>query len=202
MTEYAHVKPARGSESTIEETVGAALRGLRAMEHLTLNELAARSGVSTAMISRIERGQVSASLGTLEALTGALGVPVANLFAGTVEQTEISFVPAGKGVSVRRLGSTYGHTYRLVGKVTVPHLTFEPYIIRIDGTCAGEPQFQHAGVEYMHVLEGQMRYRCGPETFDMGEGDSLCFDAGIPHGPESVQSESVTFLAVISAPDK
>ena len=199
MPEPSHLRLASQHGSTIEEKVGVALRGLRAMEQLTLSELAARSGVSPAMVSRIERGQVSASLGTLEALTRALGVPVANLFAGTVEQTEVSFVPAGEGVSVRRLGSTYGHAYRLVGKGNVPHLTFEPYIITIGGSCAGEPRFQHEGVEYMHVLEGQMRYRCGGKTYDMGEGDSLCFDAGIPHGPESVQSESVTFLAVIAA---
>ena len=187
--------------TSIEEKVGVALHGLRAIEKLTLSQLAVRSGVSTAMISRIERGQVSASLATLEALTKALGVPVANLFGGTVEQTEISFVPAGEGVSVRRLGSTYGHSYRLVGKVEVPHLTFAPYVITIDRDCTGEPQFQHAGVEYMHILKGRMRYRCGAETFDLGEGDSLCFDAGIPHGPESVPSDSVTFLAVLAAPE-
>lgn len=201
-----HVASAEGGgrhgvgDLTIEEKVGVAVSGLRALEKLTLSELSARSGVSTAMISRIERGRVSASLSTLEALARAIGVPVANLFATTFEQAETSFVKAGGGVDVKRFGANFGHSYKLVGKISVPHLTFEPYLITIDTTSPGQPLFQHAGAEYIYVLKGRMRYRCGHESFELEEGDSLCFDAGAPHGPEALLTEFVTFLTVIAAP--
>ncbi len=184
----------------IEKAVGEAIRRHRTLQNLTLNELSNRSGVSTAMISRIERGQVIASLLTLDALARAIGVPVANLFAATVERAEISFVKAGGGVDVRRFGSTYGHSYKLIGKVNLRHLSFEPYIITIDRDSIGQPLFQHSGAEFILILSGRMRYRCGREFFDMEEGDSLCFDADAPHGPDAILSDSVTFVTVISAP--
>ena len=187
------------AERGLEAKVGSALRALRHLEELTLDELSQRSGVSTAMISRIERGQVSASLSTLDALARAIGVPVANFFGATTEQSEISFVKAGSGVDVQRFGSTYGHAYKLVGKISLPHLTFEPYLITIDSSSIGQPLFQHTGAEYIFILKGRMRYRCGGRTFDLEEGDSLSFDAGIPHGPEELLSRSVTFLTVVAA---
>ena len=73
--------------------VGRAIKSLRLLDDLTLADLSERSRVSVPMISKIERGQVSASLSTLDAIARAVGVPVANFFADTVEKSEISFVP-------------------------------------------------------------------------------------------------------------
>ena len=117
---------------TLEEKVGDALREQRTVAGLTLSELAGRADVSSGMISRIERGQVSASLSTLAALADAMSMPMANLFGGTVESTEVSHVKSGEGVGVVRRGSTYGHSYRLLGKVTIPHMSLDPYLTTIE----------------------------------------------------------------------
>ena len=183
----------------IEVSLGEAVRGQRLRQGLTLQELSLASGVSTAMLSRIERGQVTASISTLDAIARALQVPLANLFADTAERSEISFVKAGGGVEVRRFGSRYGHAYKLIGKLTLPHLSFEPYLITIERDGAGAPLFQHPGAEFIQVVEGAMRYRCGPETFDLEPGDSLSFDATAPHGPVEILTERVSFLTLIAA---
>lgn len=185
---------------TLDIKVGRAIKSLRSLEQLTLADLAERSGVSVPMISKIERGQVSASLSTLDALAQAVGVPVANFFSDTVEKAEISFVRSGEGVTVQRTGSTYGHAYRLIGRVSPDHMEFEPYLITIDERATGEPLFQHPGVEFIHVLAGRMTYRCGPETFDLAPGDSLTFETVSPHGPVIVDEPPVTFLTVIARP--
>ncbi len=72
----------------LESSIGDAIRHYRAASGMTLAVLAEKSGVSGTMISKIERGRVSASLATLDALAAAIGVPIANLFAATVERRD------------------------------------------------------------------------------------------------------------------
>ncbi len=190
-------KQTTGTES-LDTKVGRAIKSLRLLEHLTLADLSQRSGVSVPMISKIERGQVSASLSTLDAIAQAVGVPVANFFADTIEKSEVSFVRSGEGVHVRRQGSTYGHSYQLIGRVSPSHMEFEPFLITIDETATGQPLFQHPGVEFIHVLEGRMTYRCGSETYVLAPGDSLTFETVSPHGPIIVDEPPVSFLTVIA----
>ena len=60
------------------------------------------------------------------------------------------------------------------------------------------PLFQHAGVEFLYVLEGQVRYRHGKKTYHLRPGDSLFFDAEAAHGPEELVALPVKFIAVLS----
>lgn len=194
---------ARNSKNTcrqrpLEESIGDAVRHSRATHGLTLSALAEHSGVSATMISKIERGRVSASLSTLDALAAAIGIPIANLFSGTVERRDVSFVSAGEGILVHRSGSTYGHVYKMIGKVDARDSKLESYIITLTDTAAGQPLLQHDGIEFIHMLEGSMAYRVGTDVFHMTPGDSVSFEAGAPHGPESLGSDSVRFLTVIS----
>ncbi len=182
---------------TLETSVGEALKQFRTHENLTLAELAEVSGVSATMISKIERGQVSASLSTLDALAAAVGVPIANLFASTVERKEISYVAAGNGVEVRRAGSTYGHMYRQIGSASSSGAKVESFLITLTGQAAGQPVFMHPGLEFIHMLEGRMNYRIGDEEYRLSPGDSLTFDSEMPHGPFEIVDGPVQFLTII-----
>jgi len=184
----------------LDSVIGAAVKNGRAQAGMTLNDLSQRSGVSTAMISKIERGQVSGSIATLQALATAMCVPIINFFAETVEHREISFVRAGAGIDVQRSGSTYGHDYRLIGKVSSGEIDFETFLITLTQPAAGEPVFQHAGVEFIRVERGVMLYRCGDRTFRLEPGDSLTFETEAPHGPLSLETPEVVFLTVIARP--
>ncbi len=183
----------------LELAVGGAVRRARNAKGLTLAELSKRSGVSSAMLSKIERGQVSASLSTLDALARTMNIPIANLFADTVERKEVSFVKAGSGIDVRRSGSTYGHAYTLIGRTATTGLSTESYIISISDPAGGQPLFQHSGIEFIQITDGRMTYRVGEDLFTMGEGDTLTFDSEMPHGPQSIDGAEVTFLTVIVA---
>lgn len=183
---------------TLDERIGRTIRRLRRRDRLTLDELGQRSGVSRAMISKIERGESSASLASLEALAAALGVPIVNFFSSTVDQEEISFVPAGEGVAVTRAGATFGHDYRVIGRVGDPDLFFEPYLITIRDRVEGQPLYSDHGIEFIHVTDGAMRYRWAEREFDLRVGDSLTFAAAAPHGPVALLAPSVTFLTIVS----
>ncbi len=189
-------KPANPPKS-LEENVGEAVHQFRIDQNHTLAEFSALSGVSSAMISKIERGQVSASLSTLDALANGMGVPIANLFAATVERKEISYVKANAGIETRRTGSTYGHNYQLIGRVSANGNDAECYLITIKNSAAGQPLFLHPGIEFIHMIEGEMTYRIGEESYQMSAGDSLTFDSEMPHGPQTISAGDVRFLTVI-----
>lgn len=89
------------AEDTVEDlsgSVGKAIKRQREIANFTMRHLANESGVSAAMISRIESGQVSPSLATLEALANALSLSVVTLFADTVKTADVMFVKAGEGI--------------------------------------------------------------------------------------------------------
>ncbi|MDA7966318.1 XRE family transcriptional regulator [Ruegeria sp.] len=182
----------------LDHLIGAAVKTHRVLAGLTLAELSGRSGVSTAMISKIERGQVSASLGTLDALARGIGVPLINFFAATVDRSDVSFVAAGEGVTVQRLGSGYGHSYKLIGRAEAHHVSFESFSVTLEAPLDTRPLYQHQGVEFIHVTEGEMIYGCGDEAYHMRPGDSLSFDSNAAHGPVELKTPTVTFVTVIS----
>ncbi|MCZ8259494.1 MAG: helix-turn-helix transcriptional regulator, partial [Beijerinckiaceae bacterium] len=73
--------PRKGTRANVEKSVGVEIRTLRQAAGLSAIELANRTGLSSAMLSRIERGNVSPSLASLAKIAGALQVPVGRLFA-------------------------------------------------------------------------------------------------------------------------
>lgn len=182
----------------LDQLIGAAVKTHRRLAELTLSELSAASGVSTAMISKIERGQVSASLATLEALAGGIGVPLINFFAATVDRSDASFVAAGEGVTVQRLGSGYGHSYKLIGRAEAKHVSFESFSVTLEAPLETRPLYQHQGVEFIHVTDGEMVYGCGDTSYHMRPGDSLSFDSNVSHGPVELKTPKVSFVTVVA----
>lgn len=182
----------------LDQLIGTAVKSHRVLAGLTLTELSARSGVSTAMISKIERGQVSASLNSLEALAQGIGVPLINFFAATVDRSDASFVAAGEGVTVRRMGSGYGHSYKLIGRAEAKHVSFESFSVTLEAPLDTRPLYQHQGVEFIHVTDGEMVYGCGDATYHMRPGDSLSFDSNAAHGPTELKTDKVSFVTVVA----
>ena len=190
------VGPAEGR--LLEEAIGREVRNFREKLGLTIAELAKSSGISAGMLSKIENGTTSPSLSTLQALSRALHVPVTALFRSFEETNEATFVKAGQGLTIERRGTRAGHQYQLLGHSPHGPVMVEPYIVLLTAESDVFPIFQHAGLEFIHILEGEVVYRHGDKTFPMGPGDSLFFDAEAPHGPEELRKLPIRFICVIS----
>ena len=185
---------------SLEQRIGREIRSLRARLGLTCSELAKVARISTGMMSKIETGQISASLGTFEAIAGALNVSVASIFAGTETRRDCSFVRAGAGVRIDRRGTKAGHQYDLIGHSVAGPLVVEPYLITLAADAEPYTAFQHAGVELIYMLTGRVAYRHGDAVYDMGPGDTLFFDATAHHGPERMPELPSTYLSIIAYP--
>lgn len=187
-------------ENNLEQAIGHEVRILRKKAGLTVSDLAAATGLSVGMLSKIENGNISPSLTTLQALARALGVPLTTLFERFEERRGAVFVKGGEGVEIDRRGTRAGHQYKLLGKIaaTSSGVEVEPYLITLSTASDTFPTFQHEGLEFLYMLEGEVVYRHGDELFPMQPGDSLYFDSDAPHGPETLVSLPARYLSIIS----
>ncbi len=107
-------------------------------------------------------------------------------------------MPAGQGLTIERRGTRAGHQYQLLGHSLRRHMAVEPYLITLTEESDVFPVFQHAGVEFLYMLEGEVGYRHGNKTYVMSPGDSLFFDADVPHGPDELRKLPIRFLSIIT----
>ena len=186
----------------LEAALGRKVRALRRGLDVTLADLARMSDLSVGMLSKIENGQTSPSLGTLQALAQALNVPISMFFQEFEERSDCSFVPAGQGLVIDRRGTKAGHVYELLGHSLRSETKIEPFLITIDE--GGEPHsgFQHPGWEFIYMLSGRVIYRHGDRRYPLGPGDALFFDALAPHGPEDLPELPARYLSVLVAPPR
>ncbi len=192
-----HGLPASQSK-LLEEAIGREVKRFREKLGLTISELAKAADMSAGMLSKIENGATSPSLASLQALGRALQVPVTSLFRGFEEIRDASFVKAGQGLTIERRGTRAGHQYQLLGHSPHGPVMVEPYLITLTKESDVFPTFQHAGLEFLYMLEGNVVYRHGDKTYDMHPGDALFFDADAPHGPEELRKLPIRYLSVIS----
>jgi transcriptional regulator with XRE-family HTH domain len=178
--------------------VGATVRRLRAAQGLTLADVAGMAAISPGMLSRLEHGDVSPSLDTLAALAEALGTSCAALLRDPDQSlSDAQLVRKGEGLEVVRRGTRRGHTYHLLASERGPRRAFEPFLVTLNSKSEIFPEFEHPGTEFIHILEGSLRYRHGTETYLLKPGDSLTFRGDVAHGPDKLIKLPIRMLSII-----
>lgn len=187
-------------ERALERALGAKIRELRRRQDLSVSDLAQAARISPGMMSKIENGQISPSLTTLQALSIALSAPLSSLFASFEERQDCSFVRADQGVAIERRGTKAGHVYQLLGHVLRGDVVVEPYLITLSEGAASYTSFAHSGVEFIYMIEGEVDYRHGDDVYRLQPGDALLFDSSAQHGPETLVSHPMRYISVIVYP--
>ena len=189
-------------EKILEIAIGREVRAHRKQQNVTVAELAHLTGISIGMISKIENGNTSPSLSTLETLSNALGVTLTSFFRRFEESRTAIHTKAGEGVEMERAGTRAGHQYNLLGHIgsNASGVMVEPYLITLNEESDIFPTFQHDGIEMLYMLEGEVSYRHGDHLYLLKPGDTLFFDADAPHGPEVLDKLPACYLSIISYP--
>jgi transcriptional regulator with XRE-family HTH domain len=149
------------------------------------------------MLSRIERGLISPSLTSVQALAHALNVPVGSLFSSFDDSRPAVFTRAGTGLAIGEKTRREAQC-ELLGMSVHGADIVKPQIILIATSREKYPELPKVGVLFLYVLAGNLIYSHGAAVFPMLPGDSLLFDAGTPHGIEAVSVFPTKFLAVNS----
>ncbi len=181
----------------IDRAIGDTLRSIRETRDLSARQLAAESGVSAAMISRIESAQVSPSIATMTALCDALDVPVVSLFRDTAtERADYTLVKKGAGLKSTRIVGDHRHDFTSLTHHRRRDLHFDAHQITLTRQQTNFPVYIGHGVLFIHVLTGKAIYAYGKEKLQLAAGDSLSIDAELAHGCERVLTEKFVFLNV------
>lgn len=187
---------AAGRTRSLEQVISERVREYRVAAGLSSADLASLTGLSRAMVSRIEAASTSSSLTTLQRLATGLGIPVTALFRGADTDREAVYTPAGAGGVTVRSGTRLGHEYRLLGSLRGIDGALEPTLVTLTETSAVFPLFQHPGSEFFYMLEGTMIYGHGSYEYTLRPGDSLLIDGEGPHGPRELVEVPIRFLAI------
>ena len=183
--------------NTIDLAIGSALRDLRQARDLTARQLAAESAVSAAMISRIENGQVSPSISTLNALSKALDVPLVSLFRETSSHhSDFTHVKQGEGLASTRIIDDHTHDFINLAFHTRRDLQFEARMVTLVRQDARPPVYVGHGVVFVYAVEGEAIYDYGQREITLKAGDSLSLDAELRHGFKRVITDEFKFLTV------
>jgi transcriptional regulator with XRE-family HTH domain len=189
-------------EKVLELAIGREVRSHRRQKSMTVADLASATGLSIGMLSKIENGNTSPSLNTLQTLADALTIPITGFFRGYESSRTAVHTKSGKGVELERAGTRAGHQYNLLGHIGANSsgVIVEPYLITLTSKSDTFETFQHDGIETIYMLEGEIDYRHGDGVHRLRPGDTLFFDADAPHGPEKLIKLPAKYLSIISYP--
>lgn len=184
----------RESTSGLDRRLAARVRQWRAARGLSLDALAARSGVSRSMISLVERGESSPTAVLLERLSVGLGVTLASLFDAPAAAGAGAGAGAGKGPVARRADQPVwrdpasGYVRRNVSPPGAPQ---PMQIVEVRFPPGARVAFETAGrpgrvLQQIWLLEGVMDIRVGQERHRLRSGDCLAMQLDAPtmfHNP-------------------
>jgi transcriptional regulator with XRE-family HTH domain len=173
--------------------VGSRLRALRNERGLSLRALAELCGLSPNTISLIERSATSPSVSTLHRLATALGVSITYFFLDQSEEVRVLVTRSGErprsgssSVELESLG--YG----------IEEQACDPFLVTLKpGASSGQRQMAHAGNELIYCLEGELDYEIAGEHYRLYPGDSLLFEAELPHRWSNPNRKPAVFLLIM-----
>ena len=180
--------------------LGGRVKELRRGRGLTLEELAELSGVSRAMISKLERGEKNPTLVVAAKLAEGLGVTLSQL-AGVEERREVVVVPRERRM-VMRDPETGFERQQLSPSFVGRGVEFVRNEIP-EGSTSGEFPPHRRGVEEHIVVErGSLRATLGGEEYLLEEGDAVYFEADVPHRFDNAGEGACSYYLVISSRGK
>lgn len=185
-------------------SLGKKIRAIRTAKDMKITEMARLSGLTTSMISQVERGLISPSIETLKKIGNVLDVPLSflfetegeggravpaaeppgqvNLFGASpvVHAGQRKKLSPGEGIEMQLLNPN------LNGPIEFIYNVYQPQ----SGT--GREQYTHPGAECGLVLTGELVVEIGEQTYVLRAGDSITFDSTQPHAKRNLSDQVCT----------
>ena len=182
-----------------EVKVGEKIKELREKRHLSLNEIAEKTGFSSAFLSQIENHLISPPLGAIIKIAHAMEMEIGSFFDQSSkapftivrkhERTPTSRVASKEGVR-------YGYSYESLAPDKV-NRSMEPFLVTLDPKSKTGVPYSHEGEEFLFVLEGRVEIQLGTFTDILEPGDSIYYDSTVPHRVSSADDRPARIIAVL-----
>lgn len=184
--------------SVLDIDVGQNLRQLRSERELSLRALAEASELNINTLSLIENGKISPSVSTLQKLALALNIPMAAFFEVGAEKKNIIYQKTGQ-----RPRAVFAHGLLEDLGTELAGRWAEPFVVTLEpGADSGETPILHTGLEFVYCLEGSIVYTIELQQYILDPGDSLLFEARLPHRWQNEGTAPARSLLVLCPADE
>jgi transcriptional regulator with XRE-family HTH domain len=157
--------------------VGRRLRELRSERGLSIRALAEKSGLNVNTLSLIENSKTSPSVSTLQQIASALKYPIAAFFETDAPLQRIVYQKADD-----RQVAAFAHGTLADLGANFTRSGMEPFVVTLEPQAdSGDTPIVHTGLEFVFCLEGRIGYEVEGQNFTLDPGDSLLFEAYLPH---------------------
>lgn len=194
------LKTVQTSTDADQAAVGLRIRALREAMDLSLRDLAERTGVSAPMLSQVERGETSPTLNVATRIAAGLDLTLSQLLRLDESRHVVVVTKADRREGH---GRSKGHTYELL---TPPlpgqRVELSEHRLTPGAATGGEgdaPIHEPGSRETVALLSGRLDLVIDGARHTLAQGDSVTFDADLPHHFENPGDEDATFLAVTAA---
>ena len=179
-------------------SIGEKLRALRLRKKMSLVELGRHTGLSAAMLSKVERGRLIPTLPTLLRIALVFSVGLEFFFTEDRKRHALAIVrrserkrfperPDARDISFYFESLDFSALER---KLNAYYADFEPL-------PPGKPRLhQHPGAEFLSVLHGKLEIRVGNSEHVLDSGDSIYFDSSVPHSYRRLSQKPCSALVV------
>lgn len=162
-----------------DQRLGETIRMMRQRAGLSIQEVAKTTGLSTGMISQVERALATPSVRTLRLLSIALGVPISYFFEDHEPVSPARYIVRKNDRRLLRLTASGVVKEALTpaekGEIEFYELTLNP------GGSSGTDFVRHSGEKAGYVLAGRLRLWLDHEAHVLEPGDSFRFPSTVPH---------------------
>jgi transcriptional regulator with XRE-family HTH domain len=182
--------------------IGSRIREIRKEQNLTIKDLAMSTGLSSPFLSRLENGITMPSVYNLQAIAESLKVDIGYLFK---KEGRDEYVITRKGTREPSY-TEKGPTGKVIYEVEYLAEDFiHPFMEPIIGTILGKDHkdvkpVSHGGQELLYVIEGKMEMTLGENRHVLSKGDTIYFEANIPHAAISLSKKPARSLHVFLIP--
>lgn len=182
----------------LSQTLGRNLKRCRGERGLTLDALAARSGVSRGMIIQIEQARTNPSVGTTVKLADALGVSIATLLDHPPPGPQVRVVDGAQRVRMWSTPAGSSATLLVGAEGHGPHEMWQWRLEPGDGSASDA--HLRGTTELLHVSAGELTLVVDGAAYPVPAGSSATFHANVPHGYRNDGGEPVDLLMAVSIP--
>ena len=174
--------------------IGMRLACLRDDMDIPVSEMAAKLGVDEQTYAAYENGENDFSFSFIYNAAEILGVDVLDIISGDAPKLSMCcMVEKGKGYSVKR-EKEYDYKHLAY---TFRNKKGEPFLVTITPDNKTPVMHSHEGQEFNYVLSGKMTLYIGDISYELKEGDSVYFDASVPHAEVAIGNDTAQFIAVV-----
>ncbi len=180
--------------------IGPKIRRLRLRKKLGLVQLGEHTGLSPALLSKIERGHLFPTLPTLMRIALVFGVGLDHFFKEDRDRPIHAVVRKADRIRLPDKAGRTSPAYRFESlDYPVSDRKLNGYYVEIESEDERSEPHEHPGAEIIYVLRGELVVNLEGEDFTLGEGDLMYFDSAHPHSYRRQGQAPCAAIVVVTA---